>query len=278
MKIISWCTDIHLDCAEDPEGSTKKLAYASADADCIVITGDISISPAICTHLKLLDEVIQKPIYFVLGNHDFYFSDFVTTRKKVVDTCRSSSFLCYLSNLPFVRLDQNTALVGHDGWYDAGNGDPAISQFVMNDWIRIRDYLPAHRQLMGGINIDKRQIVNIARSVCSEGVKHVADGIKAAVRDNNETIVVVTHVPPFAESCKPSETKPMRLQDALPWYTSKMMGDMLLRAAQSLPHVKFIVLSGHVHSQYKGNILPNLEVRVGKSEYGTPQLAGIIPI
>lgn len=278
MKVLAWATDIHLDCTVDAQSCVAALVKAAGDADCLLISGDLSIAPALTKHLRLLDSLAERPVYFILGNHDFYFSDVSTVRRAVVDTCRNSNFLCYLSHVPFIRIDTNVALVGHDGWYDAGNGNIEHSRLIMNDWIRIKDYSSALRNTPTGVEIFKNEIANVARSICQVGMKHIADGIKAAVREKNETIIVVTHVPPFTESYVSNEKKPMGLQDALPWYTSKMMGDMLLRAAQSLPHVKFKVFSGHVHSQFKGNILPNLEVRVGKSEYGTPQLAGIIPI
>jgi len=278
MKIFAWATDIHLDCTNDASERVKSLLKSAGDADCLLVSGDISVAPMLAKHLQLLDSLAERPVYFVLGNHDFYFSDISTVRRDVASVCRSSSFLCYLSHIPFVKIEKNTALVGHDGWYDAGNGSVEHSQLIMNDWIKIGDYSPACRNTPQGIEISKLEIVNIARSICQVGVKHIAEGIKAAAREKNETIVVVTHVPPFMESYVPNEKKPMRVQDALPWYTCRMMGDMLLRAAKSFPEIKFKVFSGHVHSQYKGNILPNLEVRVGKSEYGTPQLAGIIPI
>lgn len=278
MKIMAWATDIHLDCVQDAESSVEVLAESCKDADCLLVTGDISVAPSLPLHLQMLDVILEKPVYFVLGNHDFYFSDVATVRQKVADTCRRGSFLTYLSNVPFIRLDNGVALVGHDGWYDAGNGDINQSKLIMNDWIRIKDYSSALRQTPGGIQIFKDEIVNIARSLCQPGVNHIANGIKAAAREKNDKIVVVTHVPPFAESCVPNESKPMRLQDALPWYTSRAMGEMLLRAAKSLPNINFQVFSGHVHCQYKGKILPNLEVKVGRSEYGSPQLAGVIPI
>ena len=278
MKIMAWATDIHLDCVQNAESCVESLAESCRDADCLLVTGDISVAPTLPLHLQMLDVILEKPVYFVLGNHDFYFSDVSTVRQKVIDTCRRGSFLTYLSSVPFVRLETNVALVGHDGWYDAGNGDINQSQLIMNDWIKIRDYSSALRQTAGGVQIFKNEIANIAKSLCLPGVKHVSDGIKAAVREKSEKIIVVTHVPPFAESCVPNESKPMRLQDALPWYTSKMMGDMLWRAAQAFPNVTFQVFSGHVHCQYKGKLLPNLEVKVGRSEYGSPQLAGVIPI
>lgn len=278
MKIAAWATDIHLDCVDDAKRHIESLARAAADADCLFLSGDISIAPMLPLHLQMLDRCLSKPIYFVLGNHDFYFSDIETVRKKVVDTTRTSSFLCYLPSVPFVRLEPGVALIGHDGWYDAGNGNIEQSKFIMNDWIRIRDYAEALRPMGEGVQIQKHVVAAIARRICQESVRHVANGIKIAVRENNNTIIVMTHVPPFAESCLPSKAKPFRVEDALPWYTSKSMGDTLLAAARAFPDRKFIVISGHVHSQFKQNILSNLEVRVGKSEYGSPQLAGIIPI
>jgi hypothetical protein len=57
-----------------------------------------------------------------------------------------------------------------------------------------------------------------------------------------------------------------------------MMGDAIFAAAKAYPNVKFTVLSGHLHSHYEQELLNNLTVRVGKSSYGSPQLAGFIEV
>jgi len=48
----------------------KILAEASADA--IRISGDISLSARITGDLEEIARHVPDPVYFVLGNHDYY--------------------------------------------------------------------------------------------------------------------------------------------------------------------------------------------------------------
>lgn len=275
---LAWFTDIHLDHVDDVGFVVNRLSNESSKCDSVIITGDISMANTLISHLMLLDDVLEKPIYFVLGNHDYYFSNIRLVRKYVVDACRSMSYARYLAAIPYVRLTGNSALVGHDGWYDALNGNPRSEAMLMNDWIRIQDFSPAIRGNLGSKVIDKNMIIQISQAICIAAVKHIADGIKAAIRDKFTNIIVATHVPPFRESYNADKYRGMDVSDVLPWYTSKTMGDMLMSAAKTYPHVKFTILSGHAHSHYDQDLLNNLNVRVGKSSYGSPQIAGYIDI
>ena len=44
---------------------------ASTEADCFAITGDIGEARSVERYCRLLESSLQRPIYFVLGNHDF---------------------------------------------------------------------------------------------------------------------------------------------------------------------------------------------------------------
>jgi len=275
---LAWATDIHLDHVDNPAHVVQKLCADSSQCDSIILTGDLSLSNTIISHLSLFDQLSEKPVYFVLGNHDYYFSDIRTVRRKVVDACRNMSYVRYLAAVPYIRLQNDVALVGHDGWYDAMNGDPSVDGILMNDWIRIHDFSAAVRSSFRGKSIDKSIIVQVARAICVASANHIANGIKAAIRDKFDKIIVATHVPPFKESYNGNKHYGLDSSVALPWYTSKIMGDMLWSAAKTYPHVHFTILSGHAHSHYDQDLLNNLNVRVGKSAYGIPQIAGYVDI
>ena len=274
---FAWATDIHLDCVGNPKIAVEKLATSSERSDGIIITGDISVGPGILPHLRLLEDTLQKPIYFVLGNHDYYSSDIIGTRRKVAEACRFLTFAKYLGALQYVRLDNNTALVGSDGWYDAYNGSPEESQIIMNDWLKIADFQHCIVNSMFGKSIDKSKIIEVSRAISMASVRHVLQGIKIAAQ-SYDSIVVATHVPPFIESYSSKKYDTSPPHHLYPWYTSRLMGEMLLSAAKTYPHVQFTVLSGHTHGEFEGDILPNLRARVGKSQYGEPQIAGYIDI
>ena len=60
----------------------------------------------------------------------------------------------------------------------------------------------------------------------------------------------------------------------MPWFTSKMMGDMLMDASKAFPQHTFTVFCGHTHGKFDGKITDNLSVHVGGAEYNKPGLQG----
>ena len=137
----------------------------------------------------------------------------------------------------------------------------------MMDWSAIHDFIP--------VNGAKATIVAEARKLAHEGVTHMQNGIKQAVR-YHKNIIVLTHYPPWPQA----HVHQGKQGDwnAAPWFTSKMMGDMLLDAAKAYPNVKFTVLAGHTHGKYDGQVANNMEVHVGGAEYNQPALQGLIDV
>ena len=276
MTNLSWMTDIHLDMVGNLSQRLVDLSEKSRESDAILISGDISVSEILCEHLLILESFFQKQIYFVLGNHDYYGSSFLSVRKSVSNLCMKSSYLRYLCNVPFIKLNETgTYLIGHDGWYDAQNGHAYNDSLLMNDWLRISDFNSALRSAPGGKILNKNVIVDISRRLAQQSVNHVANAIKSIIR-NAKHIVIMTHVPPFKESFTAFEHHSGNsTMDILPWYTSKVMGDTIFSAAKTYPNVKFTVLSGHAHSHYDDDLLNNLNVKIGKSTYGNPQITNL---
>ena len=82
MKLI-WLTDIHLNflTLENRMEFYQKVVAASGDK--ILISGDIPEAPSVSEILKEMAKTIQKPIYFVLGNHDYYRGKIDSLRKEI---------------------------------------------------------------------------------------------------------------------------------------------------------------------------------------------------
>ena len=280
MSKYCWATDIHLDHIDDNE---RLVAFSesliASDPSGIFLTGDVSNANRLVYHLSVIERVVQRPIFFVLGNHDYYGSSIEQVRKSMRELTNMSQFLRYMPLNTFLSLSQSTALVGHDGWYDALNGNALDSRFLLMDWQLITDFIP-HSGGAKFMNIaravsDKQSVISLSQKLAHEGVTHMMNGIKAAIK-SHKNIVVLTHVPPFQES----HIYKGKVGDssAQPWYTSKMCGDMLLNAARTYPNTNFTVLAGHTHGRYDGKPLPNLSVHVGGSEYGSPVPAGLIDV
>ena len=83
----------------------------------------------------------------------------------------------------------------------------------------------------------------------------------------------MTHIPPFKEVClydgKISD------DNWLPYFGSKVMGDVLMEIANQNSEVEFLVLCGHTHSA--ANVCyNNLVIEVGKADYCCPEIQKII--
>lgn len=66
--------------------------------------------------------------------------------------------------------------------------------------------------------------------------------------------------------------------DYLPFFASKITGDVLLEAAKDNPKIEFLVLCGHTHSDSYYKPLDNLTVKAGSVEYGKPTVQEVIEL
>lgn len=275
MAKYVWATDIHLDLLG--EDNQRLIQFGESlvrtNPTGIFLTGDISTARKLVYHLSALDRIAKRPIFFVLGNHDYWDADTTQVRKAMKELTNVSPFLRYMPTMLYQAITPSTAVVGHDCWYDAGAGNWQNSNMVLQDWKRMGDYVQ--------VNKNKATIVATSRKLAHEGVQHIHNGIKAAAR-YHKNIIVLTHFPPFAQSHV--HEGHAGSVDAMPWYVNHMMGQMLMDASKAFdgqdgrPKVHFNVLCGHTHGTFNGNITPNLEVHVGGAEYGAPGVAGIIEI
>lgn len=272
---FAWLTDIHLDHLRDEV--LGAFIDSAKGYDGYLITGDISNSHKLISQLEACYAAWAAPIYFVLGNHDFWGSSFASVRRRVVNFCKTHPECAYLSKSEPIWLG-NTAIVGHDGWYDALHGDVKGSRFLMSDWVNggIHDFAPYTRGALYYDDIDKPGLIQHCQELASDGVALVAVGLHKAIKAGAERVIVLTHVPPWREASwhegKPGEAT------AIPWFTSKIMGDTLEKWAMKFPQVQFDVLCGHTHGKWEGNILPNLSCRVGGTDYGRPGVEELIKI
>jgi hypothetical protein len=271
MVRLAWCTDIHLDCVDETEATAFAGTIRAKNVDGVIISGDVSTAPHLLNHLSLLERVIQRPVYFVLGNHDFYHcSDMNQVRYTVKNVSNRSQFLRYLPNTPYIQLTPDTALIGADGWYDARLGNPNNPEWLLNDFFLIDDYVREGKR-----GTDRKKIIELSQRLAHDEVMQMHNSIKAAHR-YCKRMVIVSHVPPFAEShiYEGHEAEP----DGHPWFTCKAFGDMLMDASKAFPETSFLVLTGHTHGGYRGNFGKNLEVVVGGAEYRRPRVETILEL
>lgn len=257
MRRVAWLTDVHLNFLA---GDGRRRFYASLvelNPDSLLLGGDIGESHDLRGHLEAMAQALRRPIYFVLGNHDFYFGSIRDIRRQVDELCERLPWLVYLTHAGVQALTPRVGLIGHDGWADCRLGDYERSLVEMNDYTLIAD--------LAGLG--KRPRWDALKKLADEAAEHVRHVLPEAL-ERYEQVVLLTHVPPFREACWHEG----RISDDqwLPHFTSKAMGDALLEIMPQWPRRQLTVLCGHTHGSGECRPLENLQVITGGAEYGAP--------
>lgn len=263
MKLC-WLSDIHLDHADSASRQAFYEKLKSAVYDAAVITGDISMSRKLATHLsELAQACAPRQVYFVLGNHDFYSGSFAEVDRLAAGCCQKHPNLHHLGQGEIVRLGPTTALVGHRGWADgrAYGGQRTSHRFPDQDGIRDLRY-PSTFPAFCKMERLGRESGAYFRSVLPYALTSFRH------------VLVATHFPPFARAVRfddrPCETT------KLPHYVNASAGAVIQRIGERFPKTKITVLCGHAHHGNSVRIADNLEVRVGEARKGAPVIQGFI--
>jgi predicted phosphohydrolase len=265
VRRLAWATDVHLNFLSAQGMDAFCAALASEEADAVLITGDIAEGPTVEPLLSLVAAELKTPIYFVLGNHDFYRSSIPRVREAVAELSRRSPWLTWLPAAGVVPLGGETALVGVDGWADGRLGDYVRSPVMLNDYLLIAELAGLSR----AARLDRLHQLGDAEAA------HLEAPLTAAL-GRYRRVIVATHVPPFKEACWHEGR--LSNDDWLPHFTCRAVGEVLRRTAAAHPDRKIRVLCGHTHGAGTAEILPNLKVVTGGAEYGEPRVQGVIEL
>jgi predicted MPP superfamily phosphohydrolase len=254
---VAWLTDIHLNFLRPGERRIFFDRLAKQNFDAVLVGGDIGEGQTVASYLAAMADALRVPIYFVLGNHDFYHSSIASTRSAVASQAAASPNLHYLSESGVVSLTATTALVGHDSWADGRLGDFFGSSVMLNDYVLIADFEDLYQK-------DRFTKLN---SLGDEAAAFLEARALEALA-SHQHVVVLTHVPPFREACWHEGR--ISDDDWIPHFGCRAVGERLATVARAHPEQSVTVLCGHTHSPGVAQILPNLVVYTGAAEYGKP--------
>lgn len=267
---LAWLTDIHLNFV-DAIRLRQFLESVKQQSDAVAVSGDIAESPDIATYLGIMEETLQKPVYFVLGNHDFYRGSIAKTRVQVAEMAQRSKLLKYLTAMEVVELTPKTAIIGHDGWADGRLGDYYGLGVILNDHLLIAELAVC----WNGVSLDKQRLRPILTALADEAARHFEKVLEAAA-SKYPNVIAVTHVPPFREAAwHQGRTSD---DDFLPYFACKVVGDVMQKVMQSHPHSKLLVLCGHTHGGGELQVADNLRVLTGEAEYGKPRINATLEV
>lgn len=260
-----WCNDIHLDFLERDSVDRFLRSVADESPDVVLVGGDISTARQITDHLRRMEELIDAPILFVLGNHDFYHGSIHEVRRQVGQLCAQSQRLHWLNEAGVYPLSRRTALVGHDGWGDAREGNYQNSPVELSDFFLIDE-------LTG---LTREDLVRVLRELGDESAAHFRTVLPQALASHRK-VVVLTHVPPFREATWYEGE--ISNDNWLPFFCGTAAGDVLKDIMSAHPGGELTVLCGHTHGEGEAEILPNLRVVTGGARYGDPHIHSILEL
>lgn len=263
---LAWLTDVHLNfLGREFEGEFFSLVRAE-NPDAVLLTGDIGEAGSVLTWLERLDDELQLPIYFVLGNHDFYGGSILTVRSAVTALAKERPNLKYLTAIEEpIELAPSVGLIGDDGWADARLGKYEKSYVMMNDYRLIAELA----------KLTKEARWPKLKELGDAAATHVKRVLPAAL-EKYPQVILATHVPPLREACW--HEGQISDDEWLPHFTCKAVGDAILEIMRSAPKRQLTVYCGHTHSPGICQPLPNVTIFTGSAKYGVPQMQKVIEV
>lgn len=261
-KSIFWLTDVHLNFLK-PDAVMKFLVdLAARSPDAVLIGGDIAEAPSVTSYLDAIEKTLSCPVYFVLGNHDFYGGSIKRVREEVSALAAKSEVLCYLTagdgeGDGIAELAPGVGLVGHDGWADGRLGDYDSSTVMLNDYRLIQELA----------SVDKARRLPLLNALGDEAAAHFRRLLPLAF-ERYDQVLALTHVPPTREACWHEGR--LSNDEWLPHFACQAVGHELLDVMGRFPEKRLTVLCGHTHSRGVTRPRENLEILTGAAEYRFP--------
>lgn len=260
--LLDWITDLHIDTQERLDSNEVNNFFSNLTGDAILITGDISQKGFSTTVLETIQAITNKPVYFVLGNHDlWHIGDWDLKFGLVQMTTKNPNIHNIGDSTVGILLD--LPLLGANNWYDGYYGNTNTNT-KLNDFRNIPE--------MASESHNRGTLVSFIREKSRQAVKRLQYNVaKLLERYSYTRISIAMHIPPFQECAMVDD-------DRLPYYTSALMGMYLDEISELHPEVQFDVYCGHTHSPCVYQRSANLTVYVGVGSQDTLQLAGQIQI
>ena len=257
---IAWATDLHLNHASPEKLDSFRQSLIAAEADALLVSGDFAESLQVFASLEWLVDCVRAPIYFCLGNQDFYFDSVVRMRASCQAFCQSQDSLTYLTDAPPIELAPGIGLIGHDGWADGRSHDYETSLVNMHDSRLIEEF----------VGLSKFDRWTVMKRLSDESCDWLNEQLPLAL-ERWPTVFLVTHVPPLRQACWYEGGISDR--HWAPHFVNRAFGETLIRLMRRFPNRQVKVLCGHTHGEGYTMPLPNVGIFTGRAEYGSPCIA-----
>jgi predicted MPP superfamily phosphohydrolase len=261
-----WLTDIHLNFVEPQRLIAFRDELRAARPDALLIGGDIAEGKDLIDYLTGLAQSVACPLYFVLGNHDFYFRSIWEIRAQVEQLCAREPRLVYLTHAAEpIALTPTVALIGHDGWADGLAGDYEASDVMLNDYWLIAEL--AH--------LEKHERWEKLQQLAQAAADHLRKQLELALA-NYPRVILLTHVPPLRAACW--HQGQVSDDEWAPHFASPTIGNAVLDVMRAHPERELLILCGHTHGRGECRPLPNVEILTGGAIYGEPEIQRVLEL
>jgi 3',5'-cyclic-AMP phosphodiesterase len=142
---------------------------------------------------------------------------------------------------------------------------------ILSDHSLIQEIVNSYKYF----HLDKYSLKATMTALADEAARHFEQVLEEAAA-NYETVVAVTHVPPFREAAW-HEGK-ISDDDYLPYFACKVVGDVMRQVMLSHPSVRLVVLCGHPHGGGQFQAATNIEVLTGEARYGHPVVQEVLEV
>lgn len=258
-KLI-WLSDLHI-----PDNSTillpsllSSLKIASADADAVILTGDVSSSRQLCKNLKAIAAACSgKKLYYVRGNHEAYGSSYAEVDRSIKELSKEINNLHFLTGDRLIHLNSDTCLIGFSGYADSRAG-LGLKTFIKS---------PDHQAIRDFEGLTHSQSLLKMQSLGKESADIIRKILPLAL-SKYQNVIIATHVPPFFGSnkhCRPQHQ---------PHFVNLCAGLAIWGISKYSQYSKkqISVLAGHDHTPSKRQITPNISMQIAGAKLGTPKL------
>lgn len=264
MSTLGWFSDPHLDGCSLERIDEFAEELRALDADAWIATGDLAESDTFAEFFERVAMIVKKPMYFLLGNHDYFYSSFAKVHETAKALHERSEYARWIRLSRVVKLSEKSALVGHDGFADRRAGT-VESKVLIGDQYAIEDFKYRPRETQ----------IRIAREEADRSAMHLLTVVPEAMAWA-DTVYVALHAPPFAQAARHNRQE----QDPewAPHFVNVAAGRVLKELAEGNPTKKIIVLCGHTHERCTLHVRGNLIARVAESKYHHPRVEDVIRV
>ncbi len=250
-----WFSDTHLNLSVLPFLKRRFIMrLRESNPDGLLLTGDISSGLQLESDLRYLAKHFDKPIYFVLGNHDLHDRHIASVYEDVRRISREHPNLHWMTEKGVIELSPKVGLIGVDGWYDAERGDPSLLKYT-TDWLQTPDFyaLSGHEERL-----------EVWRGMAQRSADLVEERLQEAI-DSFQTVYILTHVPPWPEATRAVGT--MFEKFWLPYNTNVTLGRAIERVMEGRKKRRVIVLAGHTHEPCHIRVSGSISCMVARASY-----------